>query len=380
MMQRIYADNAATTKLDYEAFEVMRPYLLEEYGNAAQPYSFARTPKKALQEARSIIAKCINASPSEIYFTSGGTESDNWAIKGTALGWKAKDHIVTSMIEHHAVLKSCGFLEEQGYAVTYLPVNRQAIIDKATLASTMTERTHLVSIMTVNNEVGTIQMVRELVETAHTNGAIFHTDAVQAIGHMNVDVKETDVDLLSASAHKFNGPKGVGFLYIKSGLDIGQYQHGGSQENGLRAGTENVAAIIGMAVALRNNYNHIRENTEKIKEIENAFISSLTRSKIDYIINGGEHRIPGIINISIKNADGEMLLHRLDLMGITISTGAACDSQNTQISHVIQAIGVPNEYARGTIRVSFGKENRIDDAVMIVKSIERILSANDSRL
>ena len=373
MKPKIYADNAATTSIDHDAFEIMKSYLLDEYGNASQPYSFAHVPKKTLHEARAIIAQCINAYPDEIFFTSGGTESDNWAIKGAALNWESKHRIITSKIEHHAILRSCEYLEENGFPVTYLPVTNRAIVEKATLEANITDDTRLVSIMTCNNEVGTIQPIRELAETAHAKGALFHTDAVQAVGHINVDVRESNVDLLSASAHKFNGPKGVGFLYIKLGTEIGQYFHGGSQESGMRAGTENIAFIMAMAIALRNNCRRLKENAEKLKGIEDAFLTALTSANIDYILNGSSHRVPGNISVSMKNADGEMLLHRLDLMGIAVSTGAACDSKDTQVSHVINAMCVPNEYARGTIRVSFGKENSIEDAVQIAKSIERIL-------
>lgn len=375
MMPKVYADNAATTKLDREAFEIMRLYMLEEYGNASQPYSFARAPKRALQEARAIIAQCINALPGEIYFTSGGTESDNWAIKGVACGWPRKSQIITSKIEHHAVLRSCAFLEQNGYAITYLPATRQAIIENGVLVDKISSATRLVSVMTANNEVGSIQPIRELVKTAHANGALFHTDAVQAVGHINVDVRDSDVDLLSASAHKFNGPKGIGFLYIKTGIDIKPCHHGGAQEDGMRAGTENIANILGMAIALRNNCRQLEKNIDKLKGIEEAFLSALNNAKVDYILNGSEQRIPGNISISIRNADGEMLLHRLDLMGITVSTGAACDSKETRVSHVLNAMGVPEEYVRGTIRVSFGKDNCIDDALFVADSLKKILVA-----
>lgn len=374
MKQMIYADNAATTKLDTEAFEAMKPFLLEEYGNASQPYSFSRSIKKALKDSREIIAKCINAEPDEIYFTSGGTESDNWAIKGIAYNNSIRKAIITSNIEHHAVLNSCKQVERLGVPVAYLPANEEAIISPEILKQFITNQTKLVSIMMANNEVGSIQPIKELCAIAHDNGAIFHTDAVQAVGHIPIDVKALGVDLLSASAHKFNGPKGIGFLYIKKGTNIAEHEVGGHQEQALRAGTENVAAIVGMAIALKNNWNSLAKNSELITGIEDKFKSLLSKTNIDFIVNGSKLHIPGNISLSFKNADGEMLLHRLDLLGIMVSTGAACDSKSTQISHVLQAIKASEEYAKGTIRISIGKYNSFKDAEVIVNGLIQILS------
>ncbi len=374
MKQMIYADNAATTKLDIEAYEAMKPYLLENYANASQPYSFSREVKKAMKESREIIARCINAEPEEIYFTSGGTESDNWAIKGIAYNDSSRKAIITSNIEHHAILNSCRQIERLGVPVAYLPANEEAIITPEILKKFITKQTKLVSVMMANNEVGSIQPIKELCKIAHDNGAIFHTDAVQAIGHIPVDVKALGVDLLSASAHKFNGPKGVGFLYVKKGTNIIELESGGQQELSLRAGTENVASIVGMAIALENNFKNLGKILKQILEIEEYFKSLLVGSTLDFVINGAEDHIPGNISLSFKNADGEMLLHRLDLLGIMISTGAACDSKNTQISHVLQAIKVPEEYAKGTIRISFGKNNSMKDAEIIANSLLQILS------
>ena len=374
MKQMIYADNAATTKLDIEAFEAMKPYLLEDYANASQPYSFSRGVKKALKDSREIIAKCINAEPDEIYFTSGGTESDNWAIKGIAYNSSIRKAIITNNIEHHAVLNSCRQVERIGFPVAYLPANEEAVIFPEILKQFITKQTKLVSIMMANNEVGSIQPIKELCAIAHDNGAIFHTDAVQAVGHIPVDVKALGVDLLSASAHKFNGPKGVGFLYIKKGTNIAEHEVGGRQEQALRAGTENVAAIVGMAIALKNNCNNLAKNSELITGIEDKFKSLLSKTNMDFIVNGSKLHIPGNISLSFKNADGEMLLHRLDLLGIMISTGAACDSKSTQISHVLQAIKASEEYAKGTIRISFGKYNSLKDAEIIVNGLIQILS------
>lgn len=373
MKQFIYADNAATTKLDIDAFEVMKPYLLDEYGNASQPYSFARKPKQALREARAIIAHCINADPEEIYFTSGGTESDNWAVKGIAFAEAEKRSIVTSQIEHHAILRACETLEKHGYPVAYLPVNREGVVTAETLESLITSSTSLVSIMFANNEVGTIEPIKDLCEIAHKHGSLFHTDAVQAVGHVRIDVKELGVDMLSASAHKFNGPKGIGFLYVKKGTPISQYSNGGSQEFGLRAGTENVASIVGMAVALKKNCDAIEENAKHMGLLEAKLLDGLSESGVDFIRNGATHRVPGNISLSFRGADGEALLHRLDLMGISVSTGAACDTVNTQISHVLKAMGIDEAYAKGTIRISWGNNNTIEEAEILSKKLILIL-------
>lgn len=371
----IYADNAATTKLDADAFEAMKPFLLEEYANVSQPYMFARKPKKALQEARENIASCIGALPNEIFFTSGGTESDNWAIRGAAELNDEKRETITSVFEHHAVLRACEAIERQGYPVTYMYPSLTGYITPEILSRIITDKTYLVSVMFANNEIGTIQPTKALCEIAHAHGALFHTDAVQAVGHVSIDVKDLEVDMLSSSAHKFNGPKGVGFLYVREGTKISPYVAGGSQEHGLRAGTENVAAIVAMATALRKNVNRIMEVTSKLQKLEDVFLSRLSQTQIEYCRNGGTERLPGNVSISIRDADGEMLLHRLDLMGICISTGSACDSVNTQISHVIKAIKVPQEYARGTIRITFGADNTEADALTIADAIGKIVQS-----
>lgn len=374
----IYADNAATTKLSNKAFEEMKQYLLEDFSNPSQPYSFSRKSKLAIKKARAIIAECINAEPEEIFFTSGGSESDNWAIKCYGLSGDIKN-IYASEIEHHAVLNSCYDVEPNYKKIM---VDSNGVVDlklfeqllsypKESVASC---ETSFVSIMLANNEIGTIEPIKQLAEIAHKYGACFHTDAVQCVGHINVDVKDLNVDMLSASAHKFNGPKGIGFLYIKKGTIIHQLINGGSQEKGYRAGTENVAAIVGMATALKENVDSLYDNTKHIQEVEEAFVSRMKENKIDFIRNGSNNHLPGIVNISIKNSNGEMLLHRLDLMGIYISTGSACDSVNNQVSHVIKAIKVPEEYAEGTIRISFGKDNTVYDAITIADSIKKILN------
>lgn len=370
----IYADNAATTKLDMNAFEAMKHFLIEDYSNASQPYSFSRKAKEALKEARSTIANCIGATPDEIFFTSGGTESDNWAIKGM-MKYGEKQSILTSQIEHHAILNACAFMEEMGNLVSYLPVDKCGIVSSEILRKYITNRTKLVSIMLVNNEIGSIEPIKELVGIAKEQGVLFHTDAVQAIGHIPIDVKELSVDMLSGSGHKFNGPKGVGFLYIRKGTQLNSYANGGAQEFGMRAGTENVAAIVGMAKALEFNCREMNNAKNKLIQMEASFIQVLNEAEIDYLRNGAEQHVPGNVNISIKGVSGEMLLHRLDLKGICISTGSACDSENTQISHVIKGIGVPNEYAEGTIRVSFGRDNNKNDSIEVAKAIVNILKS-----
>lgn len=374
MKKIIYADNAATTKLDKNAFEAMKTYLLDEYGNPSQPYSFSRKPKKTLQTARQIIAKCINAEPGEIYFTSGGTESDNWAIKGVNFIFPEKKVTITSQIEHHAILNACKDIEKLGYPVVYLSVEKSGKVNVEEFEEFITDSTGLVSIMMANNEIGTIQDICRLSKIAHKHGALFHTDAVQAIGHIHIDVKELGVDLLSASAHKFGGPKGIGFLYIKSGINISPLISGGSQEFSLRAGTENVAAIVGMAEAL-NQAVICREKIEfQLRKMEKIFLQILKDNNIDFIQNGDLYEsLPGLINISIRNANGEMILHRLDLMGYIISTGSACDGNEDKVSHVIEAIRVDNNYKEGTIRISFGKYNDVSDAEELALAIVKIL-------
>ena len=373
MKQFIYADNAATTKIDHAVFEAMIPWLTEEYGNASQPYAFARKPKKALQEARATIAQCINALPEEIFFTSGGTESDNWAIKGSAFPDLEKRATITSAIEHHAILNACAAIERLDYPVAYVYPQKDGTITPESLNTVITDQTRLVSIMFSNNEIGTVNPVKDLVKVAHEHGAIFHTDAVQALGHTEIDVQELGIDMLSASAHKFNGPKGIGFLYIKKGTPIVRFNDGGSQEFGMRSGTENIAAIVGMAAALKANIEQIEKNTKFILSLESLLINELNTGNLDYIRNGSKNHIPGNLSLSFKGCDGEAILHRMDLKGISISTGSACDSVNTQISHVITAIGVPDEYAQGTVRISLGKYNTEEDVLAIAQTLSEIV-------
>ena len=369
MKQIVYADNAATTKLDKDAFEAMKPFLLDNYANASQPYSFSRDAKKALKEARQIIANCINAEPNEIFFTSCGSESDNWAIKGVAYNDK-QGAIITSEIEHHAILRSCADVEKRGVPVAYIKPNKEGVITPELLLDYITKKTKMVSVMFVNNEIGTIEPIKELCEVAHSKGALFHTDAVQAVGHIDINVKELGVDMLSASAHKFNGPKGIGFLYIKKGTNIIPFINGGSQEFGYRAGTENVAAIVGMATALKKNYDSISENNKYLEHLEKLLLKEL--EPLDFSRNGFNHS-RGIISLSFPNQDGETILHRLDLMGVMVSTGAACDNVSTQISHVLSAIGLEESLAKGTIRISLSKSNTEEDIYCIANALKKII-------
>lgn len=373
MKQYIYADNAATTQLDPQAFEAMIPWLRDEYGNASQPYSFSRKPKKTIAEARAVIAECINAEPEEIYFTSGGTESDNWVVKGSAFSDPDHRAMITSQIEHHAVLHSCAAIERIGYPVAYLPADEDGRILPETLDRYISDRTRLVSVMTANNEIGTIQDIARLADIAHAHGAMFHTDAVQAVCRIPIDVKALDVDMLSASAHKFNGPRGIGFLYIRKGIKVRPFMDGGGQENKNRAGTENTAAIVGMSIALMNNIQNMRNTSDSIRALENLLITKLLEAGLVFKRNG-VNTLPGLISLSFPHSSGEMLLHRMDLKGICISTGSACDGSNDEISHVLQAIHLPDEYAKGTVRISLGKQNTESDIIKIAESLKQILT------
>ncbi len=383
MNNYVYADNAATTRLDLDAYEAMRPYLLEEYGNPSQPYFFSKKAKFAVKNARKTIADCINAEPEQILFTSGGTESDNWVIKEFGLPTDLKT-IVTTSIEHHAVLNACAFMQEARRAtVKYLSVDKEGVIAEGDLEATLRHNGNpvascastLVSVMMANNEIGTIQNVKQLCQIAHKYGASFHTDAVQAVGHIPIDVRELGIDFLSASAHKFNGPKGIGFLFDSRRRLLSVFHSGGSQENGRRAGTENVAAIVGMAVALEKNCKAMSIQNGRLNKLEEDLLNGLKNSGLDFIRNGSENNhLPGNVSLSFRGSDGEMLLHRLDLMKIFVSTGSACDSINSQISHVLKAIDVPEEYARGTIRVSLGRDNTEDDVLNIVSALRRIIT------
>ena len=367
----VYADNAATTRLSQKAYERMLPYLSYEYGNASQPYSFARSPKRALKQARETIAECIGALPEEIFFTSCGTESDNWVVEGAR---KNNMPIVTSSIEHHAMLRPCEQAFKDGCDVVDLSVSCEGLISVAEAKRMMSLPNGLLSVMFANNEIGTIQPVAELAATAHEKGWLFHTDAVQAVGHTPISVHSMGIDMLSASAHKFNGPKGIGFLYLRKGIEWPSLIKGGAQEFGCRAGTENIASIVGMATALEENTAQMNHNMEHLSCLEKRLIDSLNTFGVKYVHNGSDNHIAGNISLSFTEIGGEALMHCLDLKGIIVSTGSACDSKETQISHVLKAVGIDEVLAKGTIRISLGKYNTTEDVDAIAYGIKSVLN------
>ena len=325
----IYVDNAATTKIDEDALNLMFDLQKNFYANPSSAYKFSRPLKKILRESREKIAACINAEPHEIIFTSGGTESDNWAIKSSVLAnLSERPNIITSAIEHKAILNSCAAMKNLGCTVTKLPVDKFGAVNPADLQRKILPQTKIISVMLANNEVGTIQPIKSLAEVAHAAGKIFHTDAVQAVGHIPVNVKFLGVDMLSASAHKFNGSKGVGFLYIRDGLKILPYIDGGAQEFSMRAGTENVPVIAAMALALEKNCRDMKKTAEKLSTCTKILLDSLKENNADFILNGGENRLPGHLSLSFKDCDGETLLHRLDLKNICVATGSAFAEQS----------------------------------------------------
>ena len=371
----IYVDNAATTMLEPEVLEKMMPYLTEFYGNASSIYRFGQEAKEVVNKSRETIAKCLNADAKEIYFTSGGSEADNWALKGVADAlFKKGNHIITSAIEHHAILHTCEFLEKHGYEVTYLPVDENGLVNPDDLEKAITDKTILVSIMFANNEIGTIQPVKKLAEIAHSHGVYFHTDAVQAVAHVEIDVKDLGVDLLSMSAHKFGGPKGIGALYIKKGVRVTNLLHGGQQELGRRATTENLAGIVGMATALKLAMDNFEENTKRVKALRERYINSVLE-KIPYCrLNGHRtERLPGNTNISFQFIEGEAMLLLLDMYGIAASSGSACTSGSLDPSHVLLAIGLPHGIAHGSLRVTFSHHNTEEEVDQIVDALEKVI-------
>lgn len=374
MPKFIYADHAATTSLSEAARVAMQPFLLDEYGNPSALYSMARVPRKAVQKARETIAECIHCLPEEILFTSGSTESDNWAIRGIALNHLFKEkHILTDAGEHHAILNSCFFLRNFDFYINEMPINQDGTVDLNDVKDWLDSDTVLMSIMLANNEMGSINDLAQMAEMAHKYGTIVHTDAVQAIGHIPVNVDQLQVDLLSASAHKFNGPKGVGFLYCRKHTPLKPLFVGGPQENHSRAGTENVAGIVGMAVALKGHISNLDKEQAYLKDLEAYFIGKLNEAGFDYRLNGNKNHIPGLLSVSFKGAEGEMILHRLDLQHIEVATGSACNSHETEVSDVLRAAGIPREYIEGTIRFSFGMENTKEEIDTIVNALKKIL-------
>lgn len=368
----IYVDNAATTMLEPKVLEKMMPYLTEFYGNASSIYKSGQLAKETVENARSVVAECLNAKPNEIYFTSGGSEADNWAIKGVADALLKKgNHIITSKIEHHAVLHTCEFLEKHGFDITYLPVDEYGMVSADDLKNAITDKTVLVSIMFANNEIGTIQPIKELVKVAHEKNIYFHTDAVQAVGHVKVDIEDLGVDMLSLSGHKFGGPKGVGALYIKRGTKISSLIHGGQQEFGKRATTENVAGIVGLSEALKLSAENLEENARKMEALRDRYIEKVLK-RIPYCrLNGHrERRLPGNTNISFEYIEGESMLLLLDINGIAASSGSACTSGSLDPSHVLLAIGLPHGIAHGSLRVTFSHHNTEEEVDKIVDVLE----------
>ena len=372
----IYLDNASTTKLDKRVLDRMLPYLTEEYGNPSAIYKPAKTARKAVEEARATVAKILNCEPTEIYFTASGSESDNTAIKGIARRYRDKGkHIITSKIEHPAVLETCKALEREGFDVTYISVDGNGILDLKELENSIREDTILISVMFANNEIGTLQPVKEIGEIAKRHGVFFHTDAVQAVGSEWIDVKELGIDSLSLSAHKFHGPKGVGALYVKSGVRFERFVDGGHQEKGRRAGTENVAGIVGLAAAMELSYAELQEKNSRVRALRDYYEAEVEKL-IPYIKRNGDQkkRLAGTSNISFEFIEGEGLLLNLDLKGICASSGSACTSGSLDPSHVLLAIGLKHEIAHGSLRISIGKYNTKEEIDFLVESLVEIVN------
>lgn len=371
----IYLDNAATTKTAPEVVEAMLPYFTEMYGNPSAIYSLGSAGKKAIAEARRTIAESIGAGQEEIYFTAGGTEADNWAIEAAAESSGAKGkHIITTRIEHHAVLHTCEYLEKRGYEVTYLDVDGDGIVDLEVLKAAIRPDTILISVMFANNEIGTIEPIREIGAIARERGILFHTDAVQAFGQIPIDVDALHIDMLSASAHKLNGPKGIGMLYIRSGLKIPPFVHGGAQERNRRAGTENVPGIVGFAAAVRRAQDLMEEKSRRERELRDYLIGRI-EEEIPYCrLNGHrEKRLPGNVNFSFQFVEGESVLIMLDMKGICASSGSACTSGSLDPSHVLLAIGLKHEEAHGSLRMTLSEENTKEEIDIVVEQLKQIV-------
>ena len=375
MKKTIYLDNAATTKTRPEVVEAMLPYFTEYYGNPSSVYEFATPSKKAIAEARETIAKSLGAKTNEIYFTAGGSESDNWAIKATAEAYESKGkHIITSKIEHHAVLHTCEYLEKRGFEITYLDVDENGTVKLDELKKAIRPDTILISIMFANNEIGTIQPIKEIGEIAKEHGIIFHTDAVQAYAHVPINVDEYHIDMLSVSGHKFNGPKGIGFLYIRTGLKLRSFIHGGSQERKRRGGTENVPGIVGMGKAVEIAMANLAERTAYEVELRDYLINRVLR-EVPYVrLNGHRtNRLPNNANFAFQFIEGESLLIMLDMQGICGSSGSACTSGSLDPSHVLLAIGLPHEIAHGSLRLTLSEETTKEDIDFTVDEIKKIV-------
>ena len=373
---RVYADHAATTPCDKRVVEAMLPYFTNEFGNADSQHFFGRDTAKAVADARETVANIIGCKPNELYFTGSGTEADNWALKGVALHKRDKgNHVIISAIEHHAILTAAEWLENNGFRVTRLPVDSTGLVRVSDLEKAIDDQTTIVSVMYVNNEVGTVQPIKELSEIAHKHGALFHSDCVQAIPYMKIDVKELGVDLLTISGHKFYGPKGVGALYIRNGVKLDKLICGGGQERSQRGGTTNTPAVVGMAKALEISQQEMTKNNEHIAQLRDRFVDRV-QSEIPYVrFNGNkEHRVPSIANFSFEFVEGEGILMLMDFNGIAVSSGSACSSGSLDPSHVLLAMGVPVEVSHGSIRFSFGKDNTMEEVDFTVDKLKDTIS------
>ena len=374
-MNRIYMDNAATTPVSQEVLDFMLPYFTKVYGNASSIHQTGRDAAKAIAEARRQVAAAIGARQEEIYFTAGGSESDNWAIKGTAFSRKSKgNHIITSSIEHHAVLHTCEWLQKQGFEVTYLPVDSEGLVSPADVEKAITDKTVLITIMAANNEIGTVEPIEEIGKIAKAHNIPFHTDAVQAIGAIPVNVNDWQVDMLSLSGHKFHGPKGVGALYVRKGTRLDTLLQGGAQERGLRAGTENLAGIVGLGKAITLAVTNLEAKSQKLASLRDRLIDGILSAIPNVRLNGPRtNRLPGNVNVSVEYIEGESLLLRLDLAGIAASSGSACTSGSLDPSHVLLAIGLPHEIAHGSLRLSLSQDNTIADVDEVLKVLPGIV-------
>ena len=374
-MRRIYLDNAATTAVLPEVVEVMLPFFTQQYGNASSIHGPGREAKRALENARRQVAKALGAAvPQEIYFTAGGSESDNWAIKGVAFAHR-RGHIITTSIEHHAVLHPCRWLEQQGFAVTYLPVDAFGRVTAAQVEEALRPDTILVSVMAANNEVGTLQPIAEIGALCRSKGVLFHTDAVQAVGAIPLDVQAMNIDLLSLSGHKLHGPKGVGALYIRKGVKIDHLIHGGAQERGFRAGTENLPGIVGLGKAIEIAHANLAENADRMRTLRDRLINGLMTSVPDTRLNGHPtERLPGNVNISFAQVEGEALLLRLDLAGVAGSSGSACTSGTLDPSHVLMALGLSEAAANGALRLTLGTDTTAEDVDAVLNILPPIVA------
>ena len=375
MHKQIYLDHAATTPVHPRVLEAMLPYFTEKFGNASSIYSMARDSRKALDDARDSVAEVLNCKPTELIFTSGGSESDNTAIKGSAFANKsAGNHIITSSIEHHAVLHTCQFLEKFGFEVTYLPVDKFGVVDPAEVEKAITDRTVLVTIMLANNEVGTIEPIREISRITRAKGVTLHTDAVQAAGALDLSVDKLGVDMLSLSGHKFYGPKGVGVLYVRRGVPFLPQQQGGGQERNRRAGTENVAGIVGFAEAFKLAYDNVQSTNEHCIGLRDRLIKGVLES-IDHVMLNGHstERLPNNVNLAFEYVEGESILLNLDMLGIAASSGSACTSSSLEPSHVLTAMGVSVEVAHGSLRMTLGTDNSEEDIDYVISVLPGII-------